>query len=262
MEEEIRSWIDRERIAYLANILYDPEVDDDAKVAALGEFEIRISSGYERDLQELILRAKLFGVLESVVCKSKSSKSVREQSANTIVALVDFNRDVFIGQVLMGRTMEVLIEMASGSVKSLNILSSLIKLIRAPLVYEIESKGYIPTILGLLDSEDDSIRASALDCVTELASLARLEVIEGMIEEEDLIGRLMVMQKAASVTGFPGILTRFVGKMEMNEGLAMGEMRRLRDEVLRRAREACVSEDEATSIVADVLWASSPLILH
>uniref|UniRef100_A0A5B7BHP0 Uncharacterized protein n=1 Tax=Davidia involucrata TaxID=16924 RepID=A0A5B7BHP0_DAVIN len=293
IETEVQGLIDQEIIRNLVRVLQD-SVDEDEKMEALARFEKRVSMGFDRDLQEMILKAKVFSILELIVCYSNFSRRVREQSAVAIVALVRFNRDVFVGQVLMGSTVKTLMSMASYSHQSIQSLSSLIKLIRSPLVYELESNGYIPRIISLLNSKDLSIRVAAMDCILEFACFAMREAIEAMLEE-GLIRKLVELQRLEFRTDlielerfdddenrgicvetelerkmdceengflenhpFVNCITRFVVQLEMGEGLEHGEKRPLKQEILRRVREASASDAEATTIVAEILWGSSP----
>lgn len=297
IEAQIQAWIDQESIKNLVRVLVEDVGGDDEeeKVKVLIQFEDQLSNGFDRDLQEMILKSKIFFILESVVSKSKCSKRVCEESARAIAALVRFNKDVFVGQVLLGPTIEALISISSYG--SIQVLSSLIKLIRSPLVYEMESNGYILRIISLLMSSNDLlIQSAAMECVLEIVHFARKEAIEAMLEE-GLIKKLVDLQRlgiereliemsefdedenrgnseeteSEAKIGieerglmenwpFTSCVTRFVVQFEMGEGLEKGEKRQLKQEILRRVREASVSEAEATSIVAEVLWGSSPLL--
>ncbi|GFZ16715.1 hypothetical protein Acr_25g0011240 [Actinidia rufa] len=280
IENEAQAWIDQESIKELVQVLQESK-DEEEKIKVLTQFEKRVSNCFDRDLQEMILKAKVFPLLESIVSKSKCPKRVCETSARAIVALVRFNKDVFTGLVLMGPIIRTLVSMDScGSVR---VISSLVKLIKSPLVYEMEANGYILRIISLLNSNDFSLQASVLECVLELAYFTRREAVEEMIQE-GVIRRLVELQRVetkgemgecdgeemgskmeseggfAEDFPFSGCVTRFVVNLEMGEGLEMGEKRQLKQEILRRAREASVSEAEATSLVTEVLWGSSPLL--
>ncbi|XAR69394.1 hypothetical protein NMG60_11000947 [Bertholletia excelsa] len=277
IETQVQKWVDQETVKKLVQVLQE-SVDEDEKVDALIQFENRVSDGFERDLQEIILRARVFSILEWIVSDSKNSDRVRHEAGRAIVALVRFNKDVFVGPVLMGPTVPALVSLASCG--SIQILSSLVKLIRNPLVYEMETSDYIPRITALLSSEDLSTQVAAMECILELTYYARREAIEGMLEQ-GLVKKLVGLQRENrgsrketeldSETSeeerelidnlpFTNCLTRFVVKLEMGEGLEQWEKRELKQEILKRARESSFSEAEATSIVADVLWGSSPLL--
>jgi len=47
-------------------------------------------------------------------------------------------------------------------------------------------------------------------------------------------------------------------QLEVGEGLRQRERRAFKQEILVRVREACVSDAEAATIIAEVLWGSSP----
>lgn len=284
IELQVQSWIDQESIKKLKQFLLD--LNEEEKLNnALVRFQHRLSCGFDSNLQEMILKSKVFPILESTVCDSKCSRRVREQSARAIVALVEFNKDVFVGQVLMGSTIEALVSMTSQ--KSVQILASLIKLIKIPLVYEMEENDYIPKITSLLSSKSLSDQLAAMECILELAYFARRDAIEAMLEE-GLINKLLDLQKLEIIGDsenrgisfginsemknrceytilvencpFKSCVIRFVRKLEMGECLGKEEKRELKLQILKRIREASSSELEATSIIADVLWCSSPML--
>lgn len=291
IEAEVQAWVDQESIKNLVQVLIDSNDDEEEKVKALTRFEKQVSNGFNRELQEMILKAKVFSILEAILSKSKCSIRVFEQSARVIVALVKFNKDVFVGQVLMGPIIRNVVTMASYG--SIRVLSSLVKLIRSPLVYEMEAHGYIPRIISLLYSSDLSIGIVALECVFEIALYATKEAVEAMIQE-GLIKKLVELQRLESIGDsiddgggesrglceeteeerklgrgerglmeewtFTSCVTRFVVQLEMGEGLELGEKRELKQEILRRVREASGSDAESTAIVSEVLWGSSPLL--
>ncbi|KAK7356728.1 hypothetical protein VNO80_16003 [Phaseolus coccineus] len=101
----------------------------------------RISQGFNRELQDLVLKLKLFSSLE------------------TMCALV-----------LMG------------SVHSVEVLCSLIRSIRSPLVDEIESNGEISKVMALLNSHDLQLQVLALECVFEIGYFRRKEAMDAMVK--------------------------------------------------------------------------------
>jgi len=170
----------------------EPE-NDEGKARALIEFERRLLSyGFDPDFQDLVLRAKVFNVIEHILSDPLSSKRVQERAAKAVEALVKFNKNVFVGLVLMGPTINALITMASSC--SISVLSSLIRLIRTPLVDELLTNGEIPRIVELVCWEDLGVQMAALDCVLEIGFIGRKEVIEAMMNEE-LIKKLMELQR-------------------------------------------------------------------
>ena len=54
------------------------------------------------EFQDLVLRAKVFMLLECMLFENFSSERVKEEAAMTIAAMVKFNKNVFVGLVLMG----------------------------------------------------------------------------------------------------------------------------------------------------------------
>ncbi|KAI4337297.1 hypothetical protein L6164_015730 [Bauhinia variegata] len=283
IESEIQAYVDRLTIKNLVKSLNE-STSEDQKVKALIEFTERLSQGFDIDFQDSILRAKVFTILEHILCdsESSSSKRVREHAAMAIDALVRFNKNVFVGLVLMGSTIKALIAMASSC--SIQVLSSLIRFIRTPLVDELFSNGEIPRIINLLCSEDLSIQVATLDCVLELAYIGRKEVIEAMLEEE-LIKKLMHLQRMERANGliemdsydaleteseykveirekgtfpFASCVSRFAIQLEVGEGLCAEEKRELKLEILRKVKEASESDAEVATITAEILWGSSP----
>lgn len=294
IESEIRAWIDRERVEDLTRALREL-ADDDELVKLLTQFENRVSQGFSHELQDLILKSKVFSLLESVLCNPNCSKKIREHSGFAVSALIRFNRDVFVGQVLMGRTVLALIAMGSRS--SLTVLWSLIKSIKSPLVDEIESNGEIPKIISFFSSQDLDIRIAAVDCAFEIGYYGRKEAIEAMLKE-GVIEKLLELQRSemggiliemgwfneeenrksfdgVDIEGirrsrdsrekrflethpFASCVARFAVQLEVGEGLRQREKRAFKQEILGLVREACASDAEAATIVAEVLWGSSP----
>ncbi|KAL0345461.1 UNVERIFIED_CONTAM: hypothetical protein Sradi_4377400 [Sesamum radiatum] len=170
----------------------------------------------------------------------------------------------------MGGSVKALISM--GSLCSLQVLSSLIKAIKSPLVDEMESCGGILKIVGHLSSEDMETRAMAVECVMEIGYFGRKEAVESMING-GLIKRLVELQRAevggeyAKLKGreterkhhpFANCVARFAVQLEVGEGLRQREKRAFKQQILSKVREACVSDAESATIVAQVLWGSSP----
>ncbi|XP_039059971.1 uncharacterized protein LOC120203888 [Hibiscus syriacus] len=178
----------------------------------------------------------------------------------------------------MGPSVRALISMSSRC--SIRVLSLLIKFIRIPLVDELEAHKEIPRIISLLSSENVAIQAGAIDCILEISCYGRREAIEAMLEA-GLVEKLVKFQrleKQASVDEngsksepktdkeegyegncpFEGCVARFAVQLESGEMLSKKEKIEFKLEILRRVREASVSEAEKASIVAEVLWGSSP----
>ncbi|KAK6941708.1 hypothetical protein RJ641_027085 [Dillenia turbinata] len=296
IESEIQAWIDRESIENLLRVLQESN-NDDEKTHQLALFEKRVSQGFNRDLQDLVLKSKVFNQLELILCNFDFSKKLREQAALAISALIKFNKDVFVGQVLMGQTIKALISFSSCS--SIKVLCSLIKSIKSPLVDEIESNGDIRKVINLLDSYDLQIRVLAFDCVLEIGYFGRKEAVEAMLKE-GLIEKLVEMQRSnlggdlietgrayvveegqqediIRVGGvdretkresrerrflerhpFASCVARFAVQLEVGEGLRQREKRAFKQEILVRVREASVTDAEAATILAEVLWGASP----
>ena len=264
---EIKVWSDHESLKNIVKTMEESE-DEDEKIEVLKEFQSRISQGFDSDLQDLILRTKIFSFIESILCDSQCSIGIREESAAVIVSLVKFNKDVFVGFVLMGPTIRALISISSS--RSIQVLTSLIKSIKSPLIDIIESNGEIPKIIGLLSSPDLAIQAVAMDCVIEIGYFGRREAIEALLKD-GLVEKLMELQRSENCgeneaeeetdpkkRTFSDCVASFAVQMEVGEGLRQREKREFKLEVLKRVRESSVSEAEAATMAAQVLWGSSP----
>ncbi|KAL1563442.1 hypothetical protein AAHA92_05908 [Salvia divinorum] len=83
----------------------------------------------------------------------------------------------------------------------------------------------------------------------EIGYFGRKEAVEAMIEG-GVIGRL-VERRSSEVA-------RLAVQLEVGEGLRQREKRALKQLILERVRQACVSHAECATIVAEVLWGSSP----
>ncbi|KAL2939920.1 Importin subunit alpha-2 [Bienertia sinuspersici] len=179
-----------------------------------------------------------------------------------------------------------------GSSKSLEVLISLVKTIKWHLVNEMELNGQIPKIIGLLSSEDVNVRLMAMHCLFEMAYFGKKDVIESMIDC-GFVEKLVFLQRVdepkcytsevAQLQGiknrglciddeleremsesssngsfFSGCIARFAVQVEVGEGMEKLEKKEIKMEILRRARAACVSEAEAATVVAEILWGSNP----
>ena len=264
---EIKAWSDHESLKNIVKTM-EESGDEDEKIEVLKEFQSRISQGFDSDLQDLILRTRIFSLIESILCDSQCSIGIREESAAVIVSLVKFNKDVFVGFVLMGPTIQALISISSS--RSIQVLTSLTKLTKSPLIDIIESNGEIPKIIGLLSSPDLAIQVVAMDCVLEIGYFGRREAIEAMLKD-GLVEKLMELQRSENggeneaeaetdpkKQTFSDCVASFAVQMEVGEGLRQREKREFKLEVLKRVRESSVSEAEAATIAAQVLWGSSP----
>lgn len=200
IESEIQAWIDRESIETLVNALHglppqnSPDSDEEAElIHLLTQFQDRVSQGFNRELQDLVLKSRVFSELEAILCNPDHSKKLREQVAFSIEALIRFNKNVFVGHVLMGPTIKALVSMAS--IPSLKVLCSLIKSIKSPLVDEVESNNEIPNIIGFLSSDDLTIKVIGFDCVLEIGYFGRKEAIDAMVEEK-IVEKLVELQRS------------------------------------------------------------------
>ncbi|KAK5830232.1 uncharacterized protein LOC108472597 [Gossypium arboreum] len=284
IDTEIQAYFDRQSVQNLVETLEGSD-DEDEKVKVLAEFEKRLSQGFDSYFQDLILKAKVFSILELLLCDSSCSIRIQDQVALVIASLIRFNKDVFVGLVLMGPTVRALI--STPSCCSIRVLSLLIKFIRIPLVDELEAHKEIPRIISLLSSENVSIQVGALDCILGIAYYGRREAIEAMLEA-GLVEKLVKLQRLEKQSNddengtnngggsksdpimecdeegyvgncpFEGCVARFAVQLEAGEMLSKKEKTEFKLEILRRVREASISEAETATIVAEVLWGSSP----
>ncbi|XVE71520.1 hypothetical protein DITRI_Ditri10aG0157300 [Diplodiscus trichospermus] len=284
IESEIQAWIDRESIESLIKGLKEPWKNEDELVRLLAQFEDRVSQGFNRELQNLVLKSKAFLVLQSVLCDPNCSKRIREHAAFCVAALIRFNKDVFVGQVSMGDTIHALLDMRSTN--SLKVLRELIKFTKSPFVDEILCNGEIPKILNLLESKDLEMKVLAFDCILEIGYFGRKEAVEELLkgvlieklvglQRSELGGDLIEMGKFGDDENkeseekkrehkflenhpFGSCVARFAVQLEVGEGLRQREKRAFKQEILKKVREASVSDAEAATIIAEVLWGSSP----
>ncbi|WJX35519.1 hypothetical protein P8452_23500 [Trifolium repens] len=248
LESEIQTYLDRVIVINLVKTLQEHHQNEDEQVKVIVEFEQRLSKGFDLEFQDLILRAKLFTLLERMLIEPFSSKRVKEESAMAIAELVKFNKNVFVGLVLMGPTIKALITMASEC--SIKVLSLLVRFIRSPLVDEIFSNGMIPTIVGFLLSSDLCLCVAALDCVLELGYIGRKEVVEALLQQE-LIKILMDLQRREGLCDVEEIREKGVD-FDFDDCVFDGC-------VSKFAIQLEVGEDaEFATISAEILWGSSP----
>ncbi|KAE8700318.1 hypothetical protein F3Y22_tig00110557pilonHSYRG00209 [Hibiscus syriacus] len=76
IETEIRAYFGRESDQNLVGTL-ESSADEDEKVNVLVEFENRLSQGFDIHFQDLILKAKIFSILELLLCDSSCSIRIR-----------------------------------------------------------------------------------------------------------------------------------------------------------------------------------------
>ncbi|CAN0872267.1 hypothetical protein LINGRAHAP2_LOCUS10073, partial [Linum grandiflorum] len=170
---EIRLYFGRQEFQRLAMTLQgrtddEDEEEEEDQVRVMEELEKRLSAGFDREFQELVLKGRVFSIMESILCNSNRSTRVREQAARAVVGLVKFNKDVFVGLVLMGSVIRGLVSMPTRC--SVEVMCVLVSLIRTPLIDEMELDGQLPRIVAILGSDDDpTVKAAAVECVCEIA---------------------------------------------------------------------------------------------
>ncbi|KAK6126903.1 hypothetical protein DH2020_039354 [Rehmannia glutinosa] len=282
VESELQALIDRETVSKLATTIAEMRnssdsspslslsLDEDKLLDEMCVLQERLSRGFDINLQHLLLKTGIFAELEWVLCNPIFSRRVRERAAVSVKKVVLYNKDVFVGSVLVGGSVRVLVSM--GSLCSLQVLSSLIKAIKSPLVDEMDSSGGILKIVSYLSSNEFEIKIMAMDCVMEIGYFGRKEAIEAMLnggvikklvelQRSDLIDKCArdVCEKGKEMKyPFASCVARFAVQLEVGEGLRQREKRASKQLILNKVREACVSDAECATIVAEVLWGSSP----
>lgn len=208
-----------------------------------------------------MLRHGVFGAVEA---RLGNPGEVGDGCAAAVLALVRFNRDVFVGPVLMGPAVGALVSAASSSPASpaaLRALNGLVAAIRTPLVDELHARGELPRLVALLCVANPRARAPALELCLRVAYYGRREVLDALLAE-GLVKRLLCLQRTATDTDdnplASSAVARFAVQVEAGQGLRPREKRAAKLEILRRVREAAVSPAEEAAVLTSVLWGATP----
>lgn len=257
-ESELQPLIDCAIVSSLMETLASgtAALDEDRVFDQISALQERLSRGFDMNLQDLLLKSRVFSQLEWVLCNPSFGIKVREKAATSMKELLLFNKDVFAGSVSIGESAKALVSM--GSLCSLQVLSALIRAIKSPLVDEMEFCGGILKIVGYLSSSEVEMRVVAMDCVMDMGYFGRKEAVETMING-GVIKRLVELQSRseAAELRFKRCVARFAVQLEVGEGLRQREKRAFKQVILNQVRQACVSEAECATISAEVLWGSS-----
>ncbi|CAD6249076.1 unnamed protein product [Miscanthus lutarioriparius] len=189
---EIQSWVDREAIARLVAALRGGRAD--AARALLVELKARLlSTGgrFDPRLQRELLGHGVFPAVEAGL----GDPAVGDGCAAAVLALVRFNKDVFVGPVLMGPAVGALVASASASPAPLRALNGLVDAIRSPLVDELHARGELPWLVALLCAPDPRARVPALGFALRVGYYGRKEVVEALLAE-GLVKRLLCLQRS------------------------------------------------------------------
>ncbi|KAF7081136.1 hypothetical protein CFC21_085108 [Triticum aestivum] len=269
---EIQAWADRELAARLVAALR--EQDDARARALLAELEARLlgagSAGrFDARLQDAVLR---HGVFRAVEARLGDPGEVGDGCAAAALALVRFNRDVFVGPVLMGPAVGALVAAAAShsSPAALRALNGLVAAVRTPLVDELHARGELPRLVALLCAPAGALRAPALELCLRVAYYGRREVLDALLAE-GLVKRLLCLQRTAAdadttdtadeeeeKTMVASAVARFAVQVEAGQGLRPREKRAAKLEILRRVREAAVSPAEEAGVLTSMLWGGTP----
>lgn len=193
---EIQAWVDREANARLVAALSSH--GRGGARALLAELEARLLSAggrFDPRLQRALLR---HGVLQALEARL-GDPAVGDGCAAAVLALVRFNKDVFVGPVLMGPAVGALVASASasgsGSPAPLRALNGLVDAIRSPLVDELHARGELPRLVALLCAPDPRARGPALGFALRVGYYGRKEVVDALLAE-GLVKRLLCLQRS------------------------------------------------------------------
>lgn len=201
MQSELQLWLDQQNMEHLMQVLESGQVGEEEKIGALREFEARVKDGYNPELQDLILSTRVFYYLSSLLKAGTGvSVGVQKEAAFALSALVNFNKDVFVSQILMLGVVESLLAMVTDgsddlSVVAVNVLGGLIAAGKGAVVDEIHAKHGVKKIVMLLEDEYEEMRVAAMECVFEMAYHGRKEVVVVMLEL-DVVKMLAELQQS------------------------------------------------------------------
>ncbi|KAF0933511.1 hypothetical protein E2562_018593 [Oryza meyeriana var. granulata] len=212
---EIQAWIDRENVARLVAALRSDGAADASARARLKELEARLLSvgRFDSRLQRALLQHGVFAAVEARL----GDPAVGDGCAAAVLALVRFNKDVFVGPVLMGRAIGALVASASTSPAPLRALNGLVAAIRSPLVDELHARGELPLLVALLCSADPRIRALALEFALRIGYYGRKEIVDALLAE-GLVKRLLCLQRSDLGGSFPETYDPHSSPQEKSDG--------------------------------------------
>lgn len=201
MQSELQLWLDRQNMEHLVQVLESGQGGEEEKIEALREFEARVKDGYNPELQDMILSTRVFDYLSSLLRPGTMvGLRVQKEAAFALSALVHFNKDVFVSQILMLGVVESLLGMITDgsndlSVVAVTVLGSLIAAGKGAVVDEIHARHGVKKIVMLLEDECEEMRVAAMECVFEMAYHGRKEVVEAMLER-DVVKKLADLQQS------------------------------------------------------------------
>ena len=272
IELEIDSWIDREILRHLISSLRSISISkEDALASLLQSFHDILSRKFNRKLQDLLLRSGIFPTISAVLASNSTPIRIKDLCATAICSMVKFNRDVFVGYVLVGGKgyLPVYRSLSKmGTSCSIRVLSFLVSSIKTAIVDELHSDDLLPSLVTFLSSTDITVAESGLELVLKIAYYARKEAVEVMIGA-NVVKRLVILQlserggsliemEERSSKPFVSCVKRFAVQIEVGEGMRRREKAEVKGVILGRVKEAVESEADAATIAAEVLWGSSP----
>ncbi|MQM00438.1 hypothetical protein Taro_033168 [Colocasia esculenta] len=190
IKSEIQSWIDCESVGRLVSALWKltwsssslPAAEEDALVGFLRVFEERLSRGFNRGLQDVVLRLGAFPTIAAVLATPFVDLRLREGWA-----MVRFNHD------LSSLVLRSLVAMRMPS--TMRVLQYLVAAIKIALVDEMHADGQFPGIVGFLSSPDTNMAVAALDLLLQVAYYVRKEAVDCKIEAS-IVKWLVVLQRS------------------------------------------------------------------
>lgn len=195
---DIQAWADRELVSRLVAALRGGDGDAAANARAralLAELEARLLGRFDPRLQDALLRGGVFPAVEARLGVGDPG-GVGDGCASAVLALVRFNKDVFVGPTLMGPAVGALISAASsGSAAAARALNGLVAAVRGPLVDELHARGELPRLVALLCAADPRVRAPALELALRVGFYCRREVLDALLAD-GLVKRLLCLQRS------------------------------------------------------------------
>ncbi|XP_078444021.1 uncharacterized protein LOC144713314 [Wolffia australiana] len=270
IQSEIQSWIDREVLRLLLASLRSIDTSStDALIFLLDALHSRLDRGFDRAFQDLLLDSAVFPAAAAALACAAAPPPVRDGCAAVVAAAVAFNRDVFVGHVIMGCPPVHRSLAGSGRPAAVRALGSLVGAIKSALVDELQADGQIPRLVALLDDVDDAgMTEAALDVILRMTYYARKEAVEAMVGA-GVVGKLVGLQ-LSDLGGvseeevgprrrpFAGCVRRLAVQVEIGAGMRRREKAAVKGLILACVREADAGEAHIATILAEVLWGSFP----
>ena len=275
----IQSWLDEQCVQDLSTIVGPTIDDDEAQVKAMSSFEAIVHRGYNASIQETILLCGLAGKLATLLKPNIASWDVQKQTAFTIIALLPFNKDVFVSLLLMAKVVKNIFALMDTQPDEnvlllLCVLRSMLMVGHAIVVEEISRQNGVPKIVSLLNRNQEALQHVAFDCILELVYNGRMEVLQKVFESEIVKNLVMLHdsykeswnKKCASLGvrtngdghahayPFANALIEFAQCFVNGLGLRKQEKRALKEVFLRQVKEIVQDKVEVANITIEIWW--------